>query len=245
MRKLLILFSIFFHCSQPTNDQPFILILWNVGQGQWITIKESTQCLNIDMGGEFKILKKYEAVCGRSGVAVFTHSDQDHISFANQTSIHISKWPRILKSKKSTKMMRLNTSPLPSEFSDLKYFTINDPIQKTLTNGYSTSYAYSDFLIPGDLGTNGERLLLKEIKLQRFKLPKIIVASHHGSRFTLSTEWQLETRMSTYLVSARQARYGHPHTDTLKKWKKNKNAVLKTEDWGNLFFVRYSQPLKY
>lgn len=60
------------------------LIVWNVGQGQWVTWVEGGTCHHFDLGGERAPWSMLHQVCGKKrNVAHFSHWDWDHIGFAN------------------------------------------------------------------------------------------------------------------------------------------------------------------
>ena len=61
------------------------LIVWNVGQGQWVTWIHKEHCLHFDMGGEKAPRKKIQKLCGsKKNFAFFSHWDKDHVGFALQ-----------------------------------------------------------------------------------------------------------------------------------------------------------------
>lgn len=56
-------------------------IVWNVGQGQWVTIINGHQCLHFDTGGEFFPLKQIDQKCsGLQNYIFLSHGDWDHIN---------------------------------------------------------------------------------------------------------------------------------------------------------------------
>jgi len=66
------------------------LIVWNVGQGQWVTWIEDETCHHFDLGGERAPWSALHHVCGRKrNIAHFSHWDWDHIGFANTALRHL------------------------------------------------------------------------------------------------------------------------------------------------------------
>lgn len=59
------------------------LIIWNVGQGQWVTRTDNGECSHFDAGGEFGPIKLVNQLCFKNKI-YFSHWDWDHISFANK-----------------------------------------------------------------------------------------------------------------------------------------------------------------
>ncbi|MCB0390413.1 MAG: hypothetical protein KDD58_03940, partial [Bdellovibrionales bacterium] len=57
------------------------LIMWDVGQGQWVTINTYPYCLHFDAGGEYAPLKKIYKLCRqRKNIIFLSHGDWDHIN---------------------------------------------------------------------------------------------------------------------------------------------------------------------
>ncbi len=57
------------------------LVIWNVGQGQWVTWVTQTRCEHFDMGGERADWKLLRKLCGaRQNKVHFSHWDLDHIN---------------------------------------------------------------------------------------------------------------------------------------------------------------------
>jgi metal-dependent hydrolase (beta-lactamase superfamily II) len=60
------------------------LIVWNVGQGQWVTIIYPTQCLHFDVGGETAPFRKVIKSCKEKSNKIFlSHGDWDHLNKLN------------------------------------------------------------------------------------------------------------------------------------------------------------------
>ena len=60
----------------------FSLIVWNVGQGQWITFENPHQCFHFDMGGEKNPIEEVLKTCAHKKNQIFiSHEDWDHYSF--------------------------------------------------------------------------------------------------------------------------------------------------------------------
>ena len=60
------------------------LIVWNVGQGQWVTLIDRSECWHFDTGGEIAPWDGLIELCATRLNRIFlSHWDKDHISFAN------------------------------------------------------------------------------------------------------------------------------------------------------------------
>ena len=46
------------HCEQIAQETAKRLIVWNVGQGQWVTWVQDKVCLHFDAGGERLVLPR-------------------------------------------------------------------------------------------------------------------------------------------------------------------------------------------
>src|SRR5690606_20733785 len=58
------------------------LIVWNVGQGQWVTLTQPQHCLHFDFGGEWNPIRRVLRHCqGKMNFLYLSHFDWDHRSF--------------------------------------------------------------------------------------------------------------------------------------------------------------------
>ncbi|HWU42255.1 MAG TPA: hypothetical protein VN132_02415, partial [Bdellovibrio sp.] len=64
------------------------LIVWNIGQGQWVTAVENDQCLHFDAGGEFFPWARLRELCGKKQNRFFlSHWDWDHIGALSHSQL--------------------------------------------------------------------------------------------------------------------------------------------------------------
>ena len=55
-------------------------IVWNVGQGQWVSYIDIDKCYHFDAGGEFFDKRKFQKHCkNKYNAFSFSHWDWDHI----------------------------------------------------------------------------------------------------------------------------------------------------------------------
>jgi competence protein ComEC len=218
-----------------------LLIVWNVGQGQWVTFLTPMNCFHFDMGGE-RYPKKAEVLCrSRYNFLVLSHLDWDHISYINRFSKKVRDFcilnptGHLGSNKKQAVIKKAPPCHTPeslifnAQIMRLNFFTLklkkpNDQSQIFIVD--------NQVLIPGDSTVFAEKRWAKH-------LPggiKILVAGHHGSR-TSSGKELLEhlPKLDQVIVSARHKKYGHPHLQVLARFRAKKTPVLKTEDWGSIF----------
>jgi len=219
-------------------------IIWNVGQGLWTSLVEQKTCYHFDMGGEKSPLHQVKKHCALKENRIYlSHWDWDHISF-------------VLKARKVLKRACLAIPPFgissahkmkileaykkcdslsSKDFSaqELTHFTESDLGKKTNALSH-VLLVQKNILIPGDSTSPEEKIWSYEKGLLQTRL---LVLGHHGSKTSTSEELLSHLpRLKIAVASARQARYGHPHFEVLERLKKHRIPVLRTEDWGNIWF---------
>jgi competence protein ComEC len=102
------------------------------------------------------------------------------------------------------------------------------------TNSRSHVVRFGDFLMPGDSPRKQENLWRLD---PDFHSAKILVLGHHGSH-TSTSEILLKSlpQVRMAVSSARWARYHHPSPEVITVLRRQHIALLRTEDWGNLWF---------
>lgn len=216
-------------------------VAWNIGQGQWITHIEGDTCLHYDVGGEIsyalELRRQMQTACFHRKNRIFiSHWDFDHYSFLKLLVrwvprvcwINHPKWPTDKKQVSFVKSLLL-----PNCFENLKIATWRPYFYKN-TNESSGVLLEQSVLIPGDSPLNKEKQWIAHFKAQLSEV-KILILGHHGSH-TSTGEPLLRrlTNLKMAIASARFAKYHHPHSTVLKRLKKYKIPVLKTEDWGHI-----------
>lgn len=219
-------------------------VVWNIGQGQWVTHVLTDECIHYDIGGEIGSIKaiknKLLQSCGaKRNLITLSHWDLDHYVNLNAftkiaTDICWLDRPAITKLNKSI----LTTS----ELAIPQCKNVDHKIQRwklgkgNSTNDLSTVSYENGWLLPGDSTIKNEKNWSKE--MSAIDKTKFLVLGHHGSR-TSTSDILLKRLPNLKLViaSARQRKYGHPHKETLLRLQKNKTPVLKTEDWGSIWFL--------
>lgn len=213
------------------------LVVWNVGQGQWVTALNENNCLHFDTGGEFFPWKKLAPLCQKKENKIFlSHWDWDHIGGL----AHWPTWKSCIALPPSGKS-NAHKDQLLSRFSacdempkNILQWSPPNPNQMKDANSTSHVVGYRKFLMPGDSPQTQERYW-KEVSW--ISQTRVLVLGHHGSRTSTSAgllERLPQLRMA--VASARWARYHHPHAETEALLKRYHIALLRTEDWGNLWF---------
>ncbi|WP_413584632.1 ComEC/Rec2 family competence protein [Bdellovibrio sp. HCB274] len=105
---------------------------------------------------------------------------------------------------------------------------------KADTNAASQVVAFKRFLFPGDSPIKAESLWQG---LPWVTNARVLVLGHHGSRTSTSEELLDHLPvLKMAIASARWERYKHPHAEVIYRLKKRQIPLLKTEDWGNIWF---------
>ncbi len=246
--KILIFSLVLFAPHILSRENSESLILWNVGQGQWLTISALETCIHIDMGGEFVNMKALQKECGqKENQLFFTHADWDHVSFLKYV---FKKLPRTCKAAidpirfKNQGLNRIYAA-LPvcrNTLSEhLRLYTVSRRelmgrkrrMKKLSLNDTSSIWKTRKVLIPGDSTVIAEKIWSK--KVTEPKHIKYLVLGHHGSQ--TSTSEELLNRLPALklaFVSARRKVYGHPHPKVLERLRRNKLPLVDTESWGNI-----------
>jgi competence protein ComEC len=219
------------------QHQPLLnkhLIVWNVGQGQWVTYISNDQCTHFDMGGE-KYPRAVEKICkNKTNLVYLSHADWDHISFItrfqrNNTKLCLANTlrekihgRRKLFLEKLPKCKSINFVPEEISFPSSKLKRAND---------LSQIFHINSVLIPGDSTKSAEKLWAEKISSDI----KILIAGHHGSK-TSTGDFLLQNlpKLKQSIASSRKAKYGHPHLEVRMRLKAKKIPLLSTEEWGNI-----------
>lgn len=222
------------------------LVVWNVGQGQWVTTVQEEQCWHFDVGGEFFPWKKLTAVCKKKENKIYlSHWDWDHIGALARWpswSTCIALAPHGKSSKHKMKMLEQfsncaeNGSAVKSTAKQnlVRQWSPDSSIKQKDTNSASHVIQYAQFLIPGD-SPRAQELQWKNTSW--VPQSKVLILGHHGSRTSTSKELLEQLpRLTMAIASARWKRYKHPHAETESLLKQHHIALLRTEDWGSIWF---------
>lgn len=247
MSKYLTVLLLFFSPTVLMTDGELksFFIVWNVGQGQWATLVLPDGCHHFDVGGEKNPLARVQKICGKKKNKFYlSHWDWDHISFAlkahkalPQACLKVAPLgksrPYKMKILETYKSCDAETAP-EALTKELTSFTSKDLTKKT--NDLSrVLVALDKILIPGDSPQVQEKIWGQRVSPSKIRL---LLLGHHGSQTSSSEELlSLLPDLKMAVASARSARYGHPHPVVVQRLKKHHIPLLRTEDWGNLWFT--------
>lgn len=219
------------------------LVVWNVGQGLWVTLVTEEKCLHFDMGGETADWGTLLHLCGRhhENHAYFSHWDWDHIGMALPASRRLPKFCVAADPAGQATSSRKKAifATLPHCAGAVPIFQEENPTKhaKRKQNSNAASRVYlldNRAILPGDSPQASEKHW--SARLPQAARARWLILGHHGSR--TSTGQTLLNRLAPYLkqaiASARRRRYGHPHPQVVRRLKENGVSAMTTEDWGHV-----------
>ena len=208
-KKTIFLLIVPLQLSGPMSDY---YVLWDVGQGQWLSHVKADQCLHYDVGGENKASNLEEHCFQKEHLYTISHWDYDHYNFL-----------KYLRRNYGAKKMQVNRNQIIYDKSEFK--TKNDN---------SLVLQVEHILISGDAGKKAEAKWYKLIQ----RPVKIYILGHHGSNTSSGDALlsHIAPSLRQTLCSARKAKYGHPHQKVKKRISKVQAPLICTQDWGNIVF---------
>lgn len=231
---------IFFFSSVLVFEYPTTqFIVWNVGQGQWLTLVKNDVCWHFDFGGEKNPTRKVKELCSwRWNVLLLSHPDRDHFSFIRSIKAQFKSvclkgpsWELINKKKIGATDIQMCPHDL-----QLNYHFYLPQTHNSKDDNSNSQIAFSKkWLIPGDAPQSLEK---KWVSLN----PNIgtvsrLILGHHGSK--TSTSALLLNKLNQLrqcIASSRKKKYGHPHREVRIRIQNHCSLIL-TEDWNHLHFV--------
>lgn len=219
-------------------------VVWNIGQGQWVTHILSDHCEHFDFGGEpgsFKYVRKSLLFyCGNVQNQLFlSHWDYDHFFNLSALAHTLPKlcWViRPVHGAEKTAARKALEINLPFCTPPHNLFFWQPPVART-SNESSTVFVENSFLIPGDSPSSMEKSWLYQMDL---RFIRVLILGHHGSRSSTSSKLlQSLPQLEMAISSARYLKYHHPHKETLERLNAYFVPVLRTEQWGNIWWRDY------
>ena len=211
------------------------LVVWNVGQGLWTTIEESSRCLHFDTGGERNPVPRVLAQCrGKQNELRYSHWDWDHVGLIGKlktqmNSVCMAARPGGQAPRDRAKIFE----GIPSCATPTPHLNelVTTRLAKT-ANDSSRAFILDQVLFPGDASRAEEKSWVHNRSLSQVR---ILIVGHHGSR-TSTSEALLDQmpQLKMAIVSARMARYGHPHAEVIERLQRHGVPVLRTEEWGEI-----------
>jgi len=213
-------------------------VVWNVGQGLWTT-EINQGCQHFDMGGEFFPLRKIKRWCGdRKNQIYLSHWDLDHVGglkYRRQLGSETCLALRPLGKSSRRKENLLKDLPTCSQDPSLQIFSGFETIRES--NDRSHVILNDEILLPGDSTITMEKIWSS--KLRGVQKTRLLLLGHHGSKTSTSKDLLVHMPILKMAVaSARWKRYRHPHFLVEARLKQHRIPLLRTEDWGNLWFQK-------
>lgn len=248
MKRSLFLFLLITLSASLTADE-FVrkyFVVWNVGQGQWATRVDARECWHFDRGGEF-FPGKFRKTCARKSQKLFiSHWDWDHVGGIGSLDPDtcLAKGP-LGKSNRRKMSLVAKFQPCAHfpksvfswspEFPEPQKNSVwTKPKGKPNSNDSSHIFLTGSILIPGDAPVASEKKWLHSLPLSSVK---ILLLGHHGSKTSTSQELlDALPHLKQAVSSARWRRYHHPHPEVAARLAKARVPLLRTEDWGNIWF---------
>ncbi|WP_413942916.1 ComEC/Rec2 family competence protein [Bdellovibrio sp. HCB-162] len=221
------------------------VVVWNVGQGQWVTAVSPSSCIHFDMGGEFFPWEKILRSCAtKKNIVSLSHWDWDHIGALSKNPVRsqlkdLCIFLSPLGTSSARKMKLLKSFRSCEEALDLRPFDLQagvdvwTPLKNKKSNEQSRVVLYKNILLPGDSPSTQEKIWRH---LYWVRQSRVLILGHHGSATSTSVELlQSLPSLKLSISSARWARYKHPHSATEYRLMKVHIPLLRTEDWGNIW----------
>jgi competence protein ComEC len=242
---------------EPLLDECRVTML-DVGQGQAILLQSEGKNFLVDCGGEYDegaaditaetLLS--QGIYKLDGV-ILTHYDADHAGGVPYLLTRVGTENLFLPyahdpNGVATNLQTVSNASVHSVSEDMKIsygnveITIFAPVSYNSGNESSMCVLFQtkncDILIIGDRGEQTERMLINHYDLPQLD---ILVAGHHGSKTSTSTELLEVTKPEYVFISAgKDNPYGHPDQQTIARLLEFGCKVLRTDECGTVIFRR-------
>ncbi|MBJ6137617.1 DNA internalization-related competence protein ComEC/Rec2 [Marinobacter litoralis] len=244
----------------PAVKMPEVRI-WDVGQGLSVLVRSGRKVLLYDTGPEVKgVYSAVESVLLPNlralGVKhiehlVVSHGDSDHSgglsALLNEVSLGaISSGEPVLVGEKLARHPAPLIQDCPRMTQTFGEFELSFWRSSSGVSGNDASCVLRlfhpklnvDLLLTGDISRSVEAEMLADPRLgwlSAFSGRRILVAPHHGSKTSSSTEWVAGVAPDWVIYTAGyQHRYGHPHEDVVERYQKTGAVPLNTACSGQL-----------
>jgi len=238
---------------------------WDVGQGLSVLVREADQVVLYDTGPELEgVYSAVESVLipnlraldiRRINTLVISHADNDHSGGVPLLLEHfdietiISGEPERLADKlmlESDVVIRPcenvtdateKVGPVFSAWQMAGRKTGNDA---SCVMTFSFNHGQQDVILSGDITVEAERSFLQENAelAEGMQGYRVVLAPHHGSKTSSSSEWVDQLKPDLVLFSAGyRHRYGHPHPNIVERYRAADSRILNTATSGALRFV--------
>lgn len=239
LSKIFYLILTIIQCTTLANSkQDPRFIVWNVGQGQWITAVHPKHCLHFDAGGDRRLYGDIKRYCSnKTNQLYISHLDNDHINQVGQLkwalpNICIAhRYNSTYKKKKHKQLLKI---PLcKTKALAQKIYRPRMKNKKDSENSLSQVFYFNKLLISGDSETKQEKYWSR--KLKRIQVDYFIIG-HHGSKTSNSSVLLKRLKhLRLAIGSSRKSRYGHPSQVVTQRFRQKKTPMITTNNWGNIY----------
>lgn len=229
-------------------------VMLNVGQGQSIVLSWSGTYALVDCGssnswyapGESAAYQLRTMGCEKLDYLILTHFDEDHLSGVEALLARIpvehllvpaSETPQAVVDLARTYKTAVKVVDAPVELSEgAGSVTVYPPPEgerEDNERGLSVlaSAGETDLLITGDMDAAAERKLLEQWE---FSDIEVLVAGHHGSKYSTSQELLEALNPQAVCISVGDNSYGHPASETLGRLIRQGCTVYRTDLHGTV-----------
>lgn len=241
---------------EPRTDSCRMTVL-SVGQGQSILFQSDGKTYMVDCGGSYDddaadIAAETLLSQGISHIdgLILTHFDRDHaggvanlLTRITVDEILVPDYEDTTGTVQKLEMIAPGALSVVSEDMQISYgetiISVYCPIVPDSNNESSLAVLFQkencDILITGDRSDFGERMLLKTADIPKLD---VLVAGHHGSKYSTCEELLEATRPTLVAISVGDNSYGHPAEETLERLERYGCIVYRTDIHGNITFRR-------
>ncbi len=241
----------------PLREQGMTVTALDVGQGQCIAVEQESSVMLIDCGGLNTMGNAGDTACAwlgaqgrrRVDLLVLTHLHADHANgvetLLSRMDVACLAMPEDADDAGYTENIVALCAELGTELLYIRQdtsirlgeldATLFAPLGSAGANERGLIFlgAYGDFefLVTGDADASTERILTKLYELPDIEL---LVAGHHGSRYSTGVELLDDCRPDMAFISVGYNSYGHPSGEVLERLTQYGVEVRRTDLEGNI-----------
>lgn len=232
-------------------------IVLDVGQGQSVLLASGGKFALVDCGsanswysaGETASQQLQSMGCRRLDYLILTHYDSDHVSglpgLLARLDVDVLLAPEGLDDAglQNAVLEAAGAYGVSVRFVDTKQdipfgdaeLAVFPPVGEAADNERGltilASVGEEDLLVTGDMDSATERKLLAAYDLPDIE---VLVAGHHGSKYSTSNELLDALRPETACISVGSNSYGHPADETMRRLAEHGCAIYRTDMQGSI-----------
>lgn len=237
------------------NDDKLRVYFFDVGQADSILIVNKGQSMLIDAGnnddGKLVVNNLQTIGISKLDYVIGTHPHEDHIGGLDDV-IKAFKIGKIMMPKTTTntktyedvidaisnKKMKVTVPKVGDTFkvgdANCEVMSIEDNSENFNLCSIVIKLEYDgiSYLFTGDAETTNE-------KARSWPKIDVLKSGHHGSSSSSSQSFLNQIKPSIIVISCEKGNdYGHPHKETLEKYKKLKATIYRTDKQGNILLIQ-------